>query len=82
MKNSEPSNASKSCGVVLRMHDVSEKIGLRRSALYNKLNSRSSGFDPSFPRPIRISARAVGWLDSEVDAWVASRARERDGKEV
>ena len=26
--------------------------------------------DGSFPQPIRLGARAVGWIESEVDAWI------------
>ena len=24
----------------------------------------------AFPNPIRLGARAVGWIESEVDAWI------------
>jgi len=27
----------------------------------------------TFPRPISLGARAVGWVDTEVDAWVSGR---------
>ncbi len=30
-----------------------------------------------FPQPIRLSSGAVGWLDSEVRAWLAERAASR-----
>jgi hypothetical protein len=26
-----------------------------------------------FPRPVSLGARAVGWVDSEVDAWITAR---------
>lgn len=73
-------DVSPSCCSVLRLHELAEKIGLRRSSVYNKLNPRHSGFDASFPSPVRLGARSVGWLDEEVEAWVASRAQERDEK--
>jgi prophage regulatory protein len=28
-----------------------------------------------FPRPINLGARAVGWLESEIDAWIADRVQ-------
>lgn len=36
-----------------------------------------------FPRPIRLGgtkakARAIGWISTEVDAWIAARQAERD----
>ena len=30
-----------------------------------------------FPQPIRLSSGAVGWLDSEIMAWLAERAASR-----
>jgi prophage regulatory protein len=31
-----------------------------------------------FPRPIRLGEHAVGWLRSEVEAWLNARVAERD----
>ena len=31
-----------------------------------------------FPPPIRLTAKAVGWLEAEVAAWIAARVAERD----
>jgi len=33
-----------------------------------------------FPKPLPIGLRAVGWLESEVDAWLETRIAERDRK--
>ena len=38
--------------------------GLARSTIYVRVA------DGSFPQPIRLGARAVGWIESEVDAWI------------
>ncbi len=27
----------------------------------------------SFPKPISLGARAVGWLESDIDGWIAAR---------
>lgn len=81
MSTSDMSRTHAMHGVV-RMREIYERVGLRRSAIYNKLNPRSKGFDPSFPRPIPIGARAIGWLVPEIEAWVASRTEVRDGKGV
>ena len=43
--------------------------GLARSTIY-KLISQNQ-----FPVPIRLSKRAVAWLQSEIDGWVLSRVR-------
>jgi len=31
-----------------------------------------------FPRPIKIGANRVAWLESEIDAWIAERSKARD----
>jgi prophage regulatory protein len=36
--------------------------------------------DGSFPKPIRIGARRVAWVEAEIDAWIDQRIAERDAK--
>lgn len=52
---------------VLRLPAVIERTGLSRSAIYRGVN------EGSFPEPINISERAVGWLTDEVDAFIDRR---------
>lgn len=33
-----------------------------------------------FPKRIRLGANSVGWLESEVSAWLAERIAERDAR--
>lgn len=63
----------KSQNKVLRLKRVKEKTGISGSSIYNKLNSRSKYYDKTFPKPIRLGASSVGWLEADVDAWLASR---------
>ena len=58
---------------VLRLKKVTEKTGLSRSSIYYKMNPASKYFDESFPKPIRLGAGSIGWLESDLDAWLASR---------
>ena len=57
---------------VLRRADVERATGLPRSTIY-ELMARGT-----FPKPIRLSARAVGWLEAEILAWQKARIAERD----
>lgn len=68
------SNTAKALYRVLRIKRLKEKTGLSGSSLYNKLNPRSKYFDETFPKPIRLGTSSVGWIESEVDSWIASRA--------
>ncbi len=51
---------------LLRLPAVKARTGLARSTIYLRMKE---GF---FPTPISLGARAVGWLEPEVDAWVDS----------
>ncbi len=55
----------------LRLVDVKERTGLSRSTIY--LNIKKG----TFPKNIGLGARCVGWLESEIDAWVQSRVAQR-----
>jgi prophage regulatory protein len=57
---------------VLRLPELMNRLGLGRSAIYRALR------EGSFPRPIKITPRASGWLQSEVDAWLAARITQRE----
>lgn len=48
-----------------RRKQVEAQTGLSRSTLYDYIR------EGRFPAPVRIGTRAVGWLASEVDAWIA-----------
>ena len=55
---------------LLRLPQVMDRVGLRRSRLYAKVAAGE------FPPPIRISANAVGWLESEITGWIEQRIAE------
>ena len=55
---------------ILRRRQVEGQTGLSRSAIYEGVSQGT------FPRPIHIGTRAVGWLADEVDAWIAARIAE------
>lgn len=63
--------------VVLRFPVVEQRIGLCRNSIYLKLNKNSKLHDPSFPLPLRISANAVGFIESEINEWIEMRMKER-----
>jgi len=35
-----------------------------------------------FPKPIKLGAATNGWIEAEIDAWIAARASERDSDAV
>ncbi len=54
---------------VLRLPDVKARTGLSRSSIYAFIKTGK------FPQHIALGERSVGWYESEVDDWVASRQR-------
>ena len=49
---------------ILRRQLVEAQTGLSRSKIYD-LVAREQ-----FPRPIKIGARAVGWVEADIAAWI------------
>ena len=52
---------------ILRLPQVLARAGLSRSTIYRRLA------DGSFPEPVSLGARAVGWIEWEVDEWIRQR---------
>lgn len=59
---------------VLRIDDTAKKCGFSRSMIWAKLNPNNRRYDATFPKPIKLSERAVGWIESELDEWINTRA--------
>ena len=57
----------------LRIVDVCRVTGLPRATIYEMV-SRGK-----FPAQVRLSPRAVGWIESEILEWQQARIEERDG---
>jgi prophage regulatory protein len=53
--------------VILRIKKVEEKVGLKDSSIYQKIS------EGTFPTQVRLGARAVGWIESEIDAWIVDQ---------
>ncbi len=53
--------------IFLRLPEVKAVTGLSKSSLYALIRERS------FPAPVRLGARAVAWVRSEVRQWAAER---------
>jgi len=65
-------------GHVLRLKQVIKYLGIGRSTIYERMNPDSPRYDPSFPRPIRLSGGssqrgATGWRSQDLSRWIDSR---------
>ncbi len=62
---------------ILRRKQVEARTGLSRSTIYSKIKSDRPGeYDPTFPTPIKLGGRSVGWIESEIEAWISARIEE------
>ena len=53
----------------VRLNEVKKQISLGRTAIYEKIKAGE------FPKPYPLGARAVGFLASEIDAWIDARIK-------
>lgn len=51
---------------ILRLPTVVARTGLSRSTIYLRIKNGT------FPLSVRIGSRAVGWLESDIDAWLTN----------
>ena len=50
--------------VILRLPAVKARTGLSRSTIYLRIA------EGSFPKPVSLGGRAVGWVEAEVNDWL------------
>lgn len=60
---------------VLRMKQLVEKLGISRSAIYEKINPNSPRYDETFPKSIDLGTRAKGWFEVDIDEWLLNRIK-------
>lgn len=52
---------------ILRRKQVEARTGLSRSTIYERIKTGT------FPAPVSIGAKAVGWIESEIDSWLTAQ---------
>jgi len=57
---------------IIRLKEVIDSTGLARSTIYKYIGENT------FPKPVSLGDRCVGWVDSEVHDWILARIEERD----
>ncbi len=61
---------------ILRLSKLTTKIGLGKSAIYDRLDSNSPRYDSTFPKPVKLGAGKnppIGFIEAEVDSWISSQ---------
>jgi prophage regulatory protein len=52
---------------ILRRKQVESRIGLSRSTIYERIKAGT------FPAPISLGAKSVGWIESEIEGWLSAQ---------
>lgn len=57
---------------LIRLIDVTQAIGLRRSTIYKYIA------EGQFPKPVPLGGNRVAWVEQEVQDWIMERIEARD----
>jgi prophage regulatory protein len=74
MRGATMANTNQEKLSILRRKQVEKRTGLSRSTIYLRIQ------EGTFPRPINLGVRAVGWLEYEIEAWLTARVEIRDNR--
>lgn len=61
---------------IIRRPEVERRLQVSRQWIYDRINPKSKYYDPEFPKPIKLGNGknpAVGWVESEIDLFLASQ---------
>jgi prophage regulatory protein len=59
---------------LIRLRAVVDKTGSNTTDIYAGMKAGT------FPKSVPIGTRTVGWVESEVDKWIADRIAKRDAR--
>ena len=68
----ETSHAPRKGDTILRLPEVEKRTGLRRASIYRRAAAGT------FPKPVRLGPNSTGWLESEIDTFIAEAVAQRD----
>lgn len=57
-------NAPPSFGRLIRLPEVMDRVGMKRSAIYQRMR------EGSFPRSRSLGSRCAVWVEAEIEEWV------------
>ena len=64
----------RSAATLLRMTQVKARTGLSRSTIYQRIKAGD------FPGQVALGPRAVGWLEAEIEQWIATQVERSRGR--
>lgn len=55
---------------IITLKDVIKFTSISRSKIYEMIKSDSKYYDPSFPKPGRLSESRIGWVALGIHQWI------------
>ncbi len=62
---------------IINLKEVIQFTSISRAKIYEMINVDSKYYDPSFPKPIRLSESRIGWVALEVHEWIEAKIQSR-----
>jgi prophage regulatory protein len=62
---------------IININDVIEFTSISRAKIYEMIKVDSKYYDPTFPKPVRLSESRIGWVALEVHQWIEGKIQSR-----
>ncbi len=62
---------------MLPLKQVVHYTGLSSTTIYDMLDKKSNRYDSTFPIQVKLSKGRVGWVESEIAAWLEDKIAAR-----
>ncbi|MPW45572.1 helix-turn-helix transcriptional regulator [Acinetobacter guerrae] len=62
---------------IINLKEVIAFTSISRAKIYEMINETSKYYDPSFPKPIRLSESRIGWSAWEIHQWIEAKMQSR-----
>lgn len=63
---------------IINIKEVILFTSISRAKIYEMINADSKYFDPTFPKPVRLSEFRIGWSAWEVNQWIEDKLASRE----
>ncbi|MBJ9954087.1 MULTISPECIES: AlpA family phage regulatory protein [unclassified Acinetobacter] len=62
---------------IINIKEVIQFTSISRAKIYEMINASSKYYDPTFPKPVRLSDSRIGWVAWEVNQWIEGKIESR-----
>ncbi|MBJ8551300.1 helix-turn-helix transcriptional regulator [Acinetobacter bereziniae] len=62
---------------IINIKKVIQYTSISRAKVYEMINVDSKYYDPSFPKPVRLTESRIGWVALEVHQWIEGKIQSR-----